>query len=311
MGGSDASLRPGGSGDICGSASGGGGAEGERADAASGADNPGSGGATQDRATAGSYGTEVRPSDRGKRTPLDAHEIARACNEAISAGGREGYRKRAAAVLGITPEQLRDRIRDNASLRAFFSNNTDAEGVQPPTESEVLNRNSAHLPKADPSMVDLVDMVTHAERELHQVGLKNLGVPEKMLKRLKGLEGLASSTGHFIAQSLEVLCRSYYLQILELMEVAHDLRARLMIPSGQEGHISDDEARAYFNRNYVEMVKEAGHAFELMLMAAQAMVKMMVDTKGLEMPGGKKKKQGWEIIDAPKDKRPPPVPMPD
>lgn len=227
-----------------------------------------------------------------------------------AAGGDRGL---AAAALGITRETLGDRIADHPQLRALWSQAgaNDAGGIPAPRKGEVLNRSPLSLPDAAPKDIELLEMVTHAERELHQLGLKNLGVSEKVLTRLKGLEGLASSTGHFIAQSLEVTCRSYYVQILEMMEMAHDLRSKLMAQPGETGYIASDESRAFFNKNYIEMVKEAGRAFELMLTAAQAMVEMMAKAKGLELPGGKKKKHGWEIVDAPKTQKPPMPPTPD
>lgn len=188
----------------------------------------------------------------------------------------------------------------------------NADGLSPPRESDVMNRNPlTTLPAGDPESVELAQMVEQCDRELQETGLRELGVSDGLLKRLKGLEKLARSSGHFIAISLETTHRSYYLQVLELMELANDLRKRLIAGPGQTGYIADDEARAFFNKNYIEMVKEAGRAYELMLTGAQAMVKMIVDTKGLEMPNGKKKKPGWEIKSAPKGERPPMPPTPD
>lgn len=188
-------------------------------------------------------------------------------------------------------------------------NNVDGPPV--PREGEVMNRNPLMtFPKGDPESVELAQMVEQCDRELQETGLRELGVSEGLLKRLKGLEKLARSSGHFIAISLETTHRSYYLQVLELMELANELRRRLMAKAGETGYIADDETRAFFNKNYIEMVKEAGRAYELMLTGAQAMVKMIVDTKGLEMPNGRKKKHGWEIVDAPKLAPKPPLPPP-
>lgn len=209
---------------------------------------------------------------------------------------------------------MNERIADNAQLRALWgqAEANSADGMSPPREGETLNRDALALPKNEPEAVELAQMVEKCDRELQEKGLRELGVSEDLLKRLKGLEGLARSSGHFIAISLETTHRSYYLQVLELMELANQLRRKLMAKAGEEGYIGDDEARAFFNKNYIEMVKEAGRAYELMLTGAQAMVKMIVDTKGLEMPGGRKKKHGWDIKDAPKhEPKPPREPMPD
>lgn len=246
---------------------------------------------------AGKRGPVPPPQNAPKTRGRTAYEISRALNEA------GGDRALAAAALGISGEQLAIRIRTNQQLRALWGKvgADDAAGPPVPREGEVLNRSPVGLPAAAPGDIELLEMVTQAERQLHHHGLKNLGVSEKVLKRLKGLEGLATSTGHFIAHSLEVTARSYYVQILEMMEMAHDLRAKLMIPAGQEGYISNDETRAFFNKNYIEFVKEAGRAFELMLQAAQAMVKMMLDSKALESPDGTgSRKPKWTQIQSDK-----------
>lgn len=225
---------------------------------------------------------------------VTAFEISRA----LTASG--GNRSLAAAALGISPEQLGDRIKKHAQLKALWgkAGMNDAGGPPPPREAEVMNRGALVLPASEPGTVELAQMVEQGDRELQEKGLRELGVSEDLLKRLKGLEGLARSSGHFIAISLETTHRSYYLQVLELMELANGLRKRLMAKGGEDGYIVDDEARAFFNKNYIEMVKEAGRAYELMLTGAQAMIKMIADTKDMEMPGGKKKKHGWDIVQA-------------
>ena len=219
----------------------------------------------------------------------------------------KGDRAKAADILGITVHGLDKRIYENSQLNAIWGRGelSNPDGPSPPQGTQAMDRKPLDLP-ADPDGVELAQMVAKADRELHEKGLKKLGVSKDMLKRLRGLEGLARSSGHFIAISLETTHRSYYLQVLELMETAYRLRERLMAKAGEVGYIADDEARACLNKNYVEMVKEAGRAYELMLKGAQAMVQMIVDTKGLEMPTGKKKKPGWEIKAAPKQAMPPP-----
>lgn len=225
----------------------------------------------------------------------------------------EGDRKVAAAILGITYKQLETRIREHQQLRAVWGQagvNSPA-GLPAPREADVMNRRPLDLPPIAPTGVELAEMVSAADKEFHELGLKKMGISEKLLKRIRDLDGLAPSSGSFIAISLEKVSRSYYVQVMELMEMAKDLRDSLMTKGGQPGYIADDKARAYFNKNYIEMVKEAGRAYELFLTGAQVMVEMMIKTKGLEMPNGKKKKHGWEIMPAPEVKRHPMPPPPD
>lgn len=141
-------------------------------------------------------------------------------------------------------------------------------------------------------------MVSEADKAFHEAGLKTLGASDNLLKRIRDLDGLAKTSGGFIAISLEKTARSYYVQVMELMETAHQLRQRLMAKKGEEGYVADDEARAFFNKNYLEMVKEAGRAYQLMLMGAEAMVKMLILTKGDDPSGGTKKKPGWRKVTA-------------
>jgi hypothetical protein len=218
----------------------------------------------------------------------------------VANGGKHGAKYRAARILGKSKEYVKDRIRGNNQLNAIYNSLiTDAKGMQPPTQGDVMTRNAEGLPP-EVLKIDVLDMVTDAERMMHMMGLKKAGIPEDTLKQLKALKGLASTTGHFIAQSLEMTSRSYYLQVLKMMGAADALHARLMAKDTEPGYVANDESRAMFNKNYIEFVKEAGRAFELMLTAATSMVKMMADANDIEMPGGKKKKPGWAIVSAPK-----------
>lgn len=291
MGAGGAGLHASGAGDLRGRAPGGGGAEDQGADEAAGADDPRGGRAEADGQPARPDGAQIRATG-GKRDKIDNHEIARACREAIAAGGTDGFKARAARLLGREPTWLRDRIRENDQLRALFGNVADAEGAQPPREAEVMNRTPQGLPS--PGGVELAQVVGEADNLILRDGLKKLGVSEKTLERLKTLDGLAKSSGHFLSISLEKTHRMYFLQLVHLMEVSDDLRERLLAKEGEKGYIGDDEARAYFNRNYAEMVKEAGSGYKLMMEGAQAMVKMLQAAKGdEELPGGGTKKPGW------------------
>ncbi len=254
---------------------------------------PGAGHPGEDAAGAGEQppGNDRPPSPEKARNGrgATAFEISRALT---AAGGDRGF---AAAALGITRDTLAQRIADHPQLRALWSKAgaDDANGAPPPRQGEVLNRKPIDLPDVAPSAVELAEMVSEADKKFHDIGLKKLGASEKLLQRIRDLDGLATTTGGFIAISLEKTSRSYYLQVMELMETAQELRGKLMAKPGEPGHISDDEARAFFNKNYVDMVKEAGRAYELMLTGAEAMVRMMQATREDDAPGGALKKPKW------------------
>lgn len=174
----------------------------------------------------------------------------------------------------------------------------EIDGPETPTQGETLNRSPESLPPLPPQAIELAEMVSKADKIQHDLGLEKLGFSPQALQRIRDLDELASSSGQFMAISLEKTQRSYYVQLMELMQLAHKLLKRLSIEPGQEGYILDDEARAAFNKNYIEMVKEGGRGFELMLTGTQAMVKMMMDSKGKDGAPGATKKPAWRKVAA-------------
>ncbi len=159
-----------------------------------------------------------------------------------------------------------------------------------------MNRPMEVVPPMTPESVELAQMVSEADNEILQRGLKKLGVSESMLKRLKNLDGLARSSGHFLSISLEKTHRLYFLQLVGLNEVADELREKLLAKPGQPGHIVDAEARAYFNRNYAEFVKEAGNGYKLMMEGASNMVRMLQAAKGDDDAPGPSGKPKWSRV---------------
>lgn len=200
-------------------------------------------------------------------------------------------------------DTLRHRIEKNHQLRALYgSTRSSPTGVVVPTIADAMKRSpNTSVGAPAPETMDLVDMLTDAQRQLHYKGLEKAGLPPEQVKRLRNLEKLAGSTGEFIALALEKLSHNYYFQILKLMALADRTWDDLMLKPEDKGYIADAEARAFFNRNYTDMVKEAGRAYDLFLQGAQAMVEMMMKTQGIGGPkGGKKVKPGWVVHEAPK-----------
>lgn len=212
----------------------------------------------------------------------------------------DGNRPLAAAALGITEDQLGVRIKNHTQLRALWSRaNEDIHGINGPkvtTETEALNRDISVLPGMTPEGVELAQMVSESDNELLRKGLKKLGVSDKMLSRLKTLDGLAKSSGHFLSISLEKTHRLYFLSLIGLNEVADELRQRLLAKEGEPGYIASDESRAYFNRNYAEFVKESGNGYKLMMEGAANMVRMLQAANGDEDAGAALGKPKWSRV---------------
>ena len=209
----------------------------------------------------------------------------------------DGDRKKAADILGIFPSSLDNRIQMNKSLAALWGRgHVDAKGPSTPEQADTLFR---EIPDRAPTGIELATMVGKLDRLSHEKGLRKLGISEPLLERIRNLDGLAPTSGHFIAIALENTHRSYYVQSMQLMELAETLHRRLVAPKGSAGAVEDEVDRACFNRNYTDMVREAGRAYELMLTGAQAMVEMMLKMR--DHDGGRRapKSAGWGRTDSP------------
>ncbi len=217
-----------------------------------------------------------------------------------------GDRALAAEALGISREELKDRIRKNKELKALWPSSLGVKGPAAPETNtvEVMNRRPKEMSDMTPESVELAQMVSASDNELLRKGLKELGVSDKMLERLKTLDGLARSSGHFLSISLEKTHRLYFIQLIGLNEVADELRGRLLAKSGDPGFIDNDELRSYLNRNYVEMVKEAGNGYKIMMEGATNMVRMLNAASGKDDPGAPTGKPKWGRVNEPKSAEP-------
>ncbi|MBU2072773.1 MAG: hypothetical protein KKA68_21270 [Gammaproteobacteria bacterium] len=259
----------------------------------------------------GSSGDSPDQVCRPKRYSLTdfAKALALALRETEKAGDNK-FHARAAAILGISVRAVEFRIANNEQLKAIYGMGQTLEPKTGLSAGEVMNRKPQGglvQINSDPSTVDLVEIVSDCDRQLHELGLKKMGLSETLINRVRKLDGLAANTGKFLSISLEKLSRSYYVQVLELMEIAQENRRRIMIPEGQPGHLSDAQEVTWANKIYIEQVKEAGRAYELFLHGAQAMVEMMIKVeKSGKAPAGQRAKPGWGIVDAPSSREPMP-----
>lgn len=174
-----------------------------------------------------------------------------------------------------------------------------------PTNGDAMHRRPGDLP-AMPGMsqqdVELALAISDADNRILREGLAAMGVGERTLKKLKGLEGLASSSGKFVAVALEKTHRMYFLQIIGNFELADDLRERFLTPKPDKDDaskfidpIASDEIRAMYYRNYTEMVKEGGRGYKLIMEGTEALVRMIMAAKGAGDPKAKgPKKAGWQ-----------------
>lgn len=185
----------------------------------------------------------------------------------------------AAEALQVSDEVLRNIIDRDPQLRAAYGSTGKTNGPssmpKAPTHAEIMERDPDDLPDrsipGEGTSVELIQLVSAAERELHVKGLKALEVNEKTIEKIRRLDGLASSTGAFIAMGLENTHRLYYLSICELKTVADQIKERYLDPE----HAVSDEDRPYYYRNYIDAVKEFGRAYDSFLNGAAILLKLV------------------------------------
>lgn len=179
-----------------------------------------------------------------------------------------------AAVYGTTGKLLKARL------------------PQAPGPNDVLDREPDDLPPGVGSetkaAVEIFELVSQAERELHYRGLKAIGVNETTLQKLRDLDGLASSNAAFIAIGLEKTHRLYYEVVINLKTVADQIKERYLDPE----KAVDMETLPFFYRNYIDAVKEFGRAYDLFIQGAAVILKM-VGGGGDEQHKPKKVKLGF------------------
>jgi hypothetical protein len=143
--------------------------------------------------------------------------------------------------------------------------------------------------------VELVDQIAQMDREAYRTALKEYGVSDKQLAKLKALDGLAANGGRLLSVSLQMTHQNYVGQLHNLAEVADDIRERLKPQMGEDGvptHMNAEDY-SYLAKIYVECVKEAGRGYGLMMTGTEAMVRMITASKGEAKGGGGQVKGAW------------------
>ena len=142
-------------------------------------------------------------------------------------------------------------------------------------------------------------MVSDADKQLmHQKLLDYSGSNEGIVKRLRMLDGISSGTGKFISLSTELTHRNYFFVALQLSDVSEKLHKEIM-----EGKYDNNAQEKFFMiKVLAEMAKEQGRAYQLHMQGAEAMVNMIVKTKG-EVTEGPKAKPGFGVLGKGKEKK--------
>ncbi len=222
----------------------------------------------------------------------------------VALRNNKGNRKLAAKELDLTVTHLGDRINDDPQLRQLYG--ADIEPQPALTAEAVEDRSKADIPlpssvpedeKASVAQsMKLISLVSPHDTERLIKGLKAFDFSEGSLQKIRALGDLAENTGRFIAVSLEKTHQNYVVQQFGLMELAADIRKRLLIPHGQEGYVADEETRAFLHKNYTEMVRESGRGVERMLQVAEVITRMLEASSSKAKAA--KTKRGWRKVTA-------------
>jgi hypothetical protein len=254
---------------------------------------------------------EARPAVSSGQTPrrVRPRDIELALKYAGGSDLKLGIRIRlAAAALSIPEPEVRSYVEKTPAMVRIYGT-IDDQAVPPdpvaPTTGDAMHRLPKDLPQM-PGMsqedVELALAISDADNRILREGLAKMGINDRTIAKLKGLEGLASSSGKFVAVALEKTHRMYFLQIVGLFEMADEMKEQYLVPKPDKDDptklippIFDDEIRAMYYRNYTEMVKQGGAGYKQIMEGTEALVRMIMAAKGggNGKPKGQRK-PGWD-----------------
>lgn len=222
------------------------------------------------------------------KPPTSKYAIMVAMREA------KGVRCEAARKLGISDEWLKQRIEDDSQLYQLYGAKSNT--TPPPDAVDAMERKPTDLPPTLPnsamSAVKVISLVSPEDSERLLDGLKQFDFSEKSLERIRSLGSLAADTGRFIAVSLEKTHQNYVVQQFGLMELADEIRRRLLVARDQPDYIADEQTRSALNHNYVEMVRESGRGVKLSIEMAEVITRMLEAVSSKSKAG--RTKMGWK-----------------
>lgn len=232
---------------------------------------------------------QARPRRRtgSHRSIITASEIAAALK--LSGGDRE----RAAATLNMNQAALNMRVANTPELRVVWGVTAESRAALP-TEKQSRMRKPKDLQEINvditPGQIELANVVSESDNLLLRKKLKEYGLSDQSMKRLKMLDELAPSSGHFLSMSLDKTHRNYFLQLLQMSELAEQLFNNI-----KDGKYQGEEL-AFMLKAYTDMVKEGGKGFQHMREGAEAIFSMMKGAQRDPEAGGGKNKPGFSVL---------------
>ncbi len=195
-------------------------------------------------------------------------------------------------------------ISKDAQLKALYGGTCTEYDLPRPGLHESTTRTAKDIPAQEeidakamiPEDVELTDVITTEDSAHFRKGLKNMGVSERMLKKIKNLDGLAKSGGQFLAASLKMTHGLYVFQLTKLDEQIDGILDDLnndRIETDPKKKMSHED-RSYLLNCYATLVQESARGYRLNLQGTKAMVDMIRAAR--EKTGGQtNKKPGWGL----------------
>lgn len=176
-------------------------------------------------------------------------------------------------------------------MRAAFLRSADRiREIQP---VDVMTRTEKDLPpeihKAgrEPERIDdteLAEIVKLQDRELMRKGLRDTGIKEETLQKLRSFDGLAVSASKFLACSLDLTHRMMIYQTVALFERAEHIKKHYL-----EDEALDHEIRVEWQKAYNEIAELIAKSYDRTLTGTQVLVNIMRGKKADEGSGVKRK----------------------
>lgn len=221
---------------------------------------------------------------------LFTKEVAAALEEA------GGSRVKAAKLLGVSVEAIRAKISRTKILREIYSNTLDIDDEATPGKNDIINRSKKDLQFVDEidsqRKAEIVEMYEKSSSDLDDANLRELDISEKLIRRIRTLDKLAPTAGHFIAMGLEKTHKLLYAQLLDMHEISQNLAEKI-----KAGSYSDAESMYFAHRAYSELVKQGISGFKTMMEGGIAIARIHRGAGRNSGEGGpeeaKKMNPGW------------------
>lgn len=200
----------------------------------------------------------------------------------------KGNRALAAAALGISGVQLKDKIKGDPQLAAVYNNECDPPGdvetmVKAPSQLERIKK----IQDEKPDFLAL--QVMKSDMELLRKGLERAGIKPETITKLKIFEGFSDNTGRFLVSTLDVMHRLQVYQAMAIFEEGEYIREQYM-----HNMTLSQEIRLEWTRRYNEITDLLIKVADRTVVATETVARMLKSTKPTGGEG--KRKAGFEPL---------------